>query len=453
MKKWMQRATAAMLVLAAFLSLTVGVTADSEKKKLVCLGDGVAAGLGMLADYDGKEYEKSPLDKKAGAVLLNPVSMYQAVYYGYSKCWGLKITETPTYPRQVAEILGYEYVDLTCTGICLTDVCAMLKGEESPQENMLLDDYLSMSMGALKGMIFSEDSGTEAYQYYSQHMREEIKDASVVVLSLGLNDVTLKPIYNLLEKSDEKQLTLADFLQATVEGNAELLEKFPEILKSIKSINSHCKIIMTGVYNPLAKVTLTGDDGQTLASFSQMLTALNASFAVEAAACGASYVDITGTQKYLEETKLDINDLQEGGDPWNFFKQLLSIRTHPGLEGHTYIAEQILKKFDVTLQNGTFMTYLGGTKVGEMTYRRSALSWTIQTPDGRYINCGDNGVTLANSATKWKYDGGFYCKKGEKVKFLGFLTITKYTKQYLTFDGEKFGLSSDKVTATLYKVD
>jgi len=464
MKRTIGRVTALVVIVATLLGLTMVASADTEKKKLVCIGDSIAAGFGMLADYEGDEYQKSLLDGEMWTVIGKHLN--EVIFYGYNRYLGgtNQTIATPTFSRQVADKLGYEYRDLTCSAVCLNDVYAMLNGDEYPQDSILIQGNMKKTMEKLKGLT-DADKDTPAYQFYAKVMKEEIKNASVVVLSLGMNDITMNPMFSILygDKSDAGRA----FLKAAINGNKNVLEKLPKIVKMVQNINSDCEVIVTGFFNPLDNVKVTGllssveavdlssFDKVGLESFTLMVDAMNATIATEVLACGATYVDVSGTKEYFDEAEVDVSGLMNGGSSWKVIGTVLSLKTHPDLDGHTYIAGQILKSMKTLLpQNGKMVTYFGDTYAGELIYRRTALGWTIQTKGGAFLNYdGEGKLTLSDRATVWKYDGGFYAYNLEESRILGFLGVRRTTKQYLTFDGKNFGLSGSKVKATLYKAD
>jgi len=135
--------------------------------------------------------------------------------------------------------------------------------------------------------------------------------------------------YQSLTKTVQTIEIFSDHLSKTFE---QFKVNFTKALSEIYALNPDATIVIVGVYNPLANFTSSRENGVPLSGLTQSMTTKLNDYLSDLAAQHSDcyFADVVGTSTY----KASMDDTYF----WDYF----SLLVHPDLEGHRFMAQQIL---------------------------------------------------------------------------------------------------------------
>ena len=243
-------------------------------------------------------------------------------------------------------------------------------------------------------------------------IRADVKDADLITLNIGSNDVLLSQLRitawelddpdngltsgmivdlmksklgfgdapTLPEGVDENALVakfIPRFLINVMKGYNEFLVNMPKILKALRQQNPDAQIVVLGIYNPL-HYALSLTDGKLPVSLGEMLDGvmlpMNAALANDCLLYGCTYVDV-------------VDEPVDGS-------------MHPNNDGYVDIANRILAK----LKTAKVQTDFSDTQDLSEEFK-TAINWAV-----------DNGVTNGTSETTFSPNDT--CTRAQIVTFL-----------------------------------
>ncbi len=279
--------------------------------KYVAFGDSVASGMNN---------EGGPLKVQTGTDAEgNPV---------YTELLG---TTDFGYVARVARGVGLDVNDgaisWSHTGMRVKDILHEIKADAVDYEG---DEYYPY--------VFK----TTGYDEYRETIRQDIREADLITLNVGSNDIFTSPLtyaaveyatrvaegedvasQGLIGKLNKLLPSLADatadttsemgifgsllnpaysglmeiFLQKSFEGYYNLKQTYPLLLQELRELNPTAQIITIGVFNPMHALSLTGSSLITFGEIADsVLFPLNSFIARTSAKYGCTYVDVVDVE-------------------------------------------------------------------------------------------------------------------------------------------------------------
>ena len=344
------------LVLAAVLCTGLfGFTAFAATKETVkqydtytVLGDSIPGGFG-LSTY--------PYSTPDGPDIVN------GVVVGLND--GTLVVNS--FPEIVSKAVGAEKTNsLSRSGMRSTELRMML------DENYKGDDYTELLVSTNLGMDM------DAFLASRQQYVDSVKEADLITINIGSNDLMLKVMHNALTKvhSGDSDSSITARLKALLAAHGgsigaafaemmstlESLGKLPQvmtaalstfaeseiafrqnwevILSTIHKLNPDATVLALGLYNPFRDIQLSES-----ASFLQVGRLIDPVIAdmnlyistLSLQHWNYKYVDITGTEVFGFPA---LSELSSGTDGLYI---MMLVGTHPNEAGHAYIADRIFK--------------------------------------------------------------------------------------------------------------
>lgn len=322
----------------------------------LCIGDSIAAGCGLTRDGSETVFEPTP--------------------EGYAKIWGkdyithgYDFQPIPTaYHSIVAEAIDAELWQLAVSGLRTVELRYFLDGvfndydETCSWDNTYFDwdqngftiedldyvksivpyaesikntDLLSLNLGS--NDVFSFSFGVvmgELTADNSDPRLTEIKEYFESTGNIGVAFGKLIDLYKSMGKIADLLGVITSTFSTTVD---QYFTNYDIILKEIYEMNPDITVINVGVYNPL-KYMRVSDSIDASILLQGVVNKINKHLeAYSKQYDNCYYADVVGTETYA--TTL--------GD--DYFWEYFSITVHPNLEGHRYMAQQILNVIPKTL--------------------------------------------------------------------------------------------------------
>lgn len=363
------------VVLAVVMAVTLMVpafAADAGKtyKKYtnyMCIGDSIAAGCGL--SRDGSETYCDPDVKTSEEA--NKIYDASVIYRGMD----FSVAHTG-YHALVRDALKTNLWQCARSGFRATEIRYILGG-----------GYNDFDEARIWGNTYWDEDGngftTADIDAIAKRIDfvNRVKKADVITLEVGSNDVfsvtlgavlnkmttgnassELKLIGELFEKNGNfgqafgSMLQACDGLMDKVSLGATVLnyfnktllqfkENYDWVIKKIYELNPDVEIVAVGVYNPFRYFRTSADSSLDFSALAQpIVTEMNKMI--------QSYVgDYSGKYFYADITDTDTYPMNYD-DPW--FWEYFTLKVHPTIAGHRYIADQILKALpDASSGSGT----------------------------------------------------------------------------------------------------
>lgn len=303
---------------------------------------------------------------------------------------GVDADGNPTY----AEILGttdFGYVARVARGVGLdiADGSARSWSHTGMRIRDVLNEIKEGAVDYTGDEIYPYYFKTNGYDAYREEIRQDIREADLITLNVGSNDIFTGPMtYAAVEYAQriadgedlqskgiigklsklvpgllDSDLTanmgifgtllnpeasgyLEIFLQKCFEGYAKFKETYPQVLKELRELNPDAQIITIGVFNPMHALSLTGNSLITFGEIADsVLLPMNSYIARTSAQYGCTYVDVVDV-----ETDSSV---------------------HPTMDGYQDMTDRILAKVrpitefkDIALQSAEF---------------QKAIQWSVNT--------------------------------------------------------------------------
>ena len=355
MKHTKQRILSFVLVLVMLFALCVPALADGSYEPYryyMCVGDSIAAGCGLTRD-GSETFENKSMDDVEG--LMDP----NYIYHGYD------FEAVPTaYHSIVAKELDAKLLQCARSGMRAVELRYFLEGVYNEYDETRWWDNSVFDVDGNGFTLDDLDSISARVNY-----PEMVKKTNVLSINVGSNDVfsfsllgslgiltaedseseTLKNIKDYLNKGGNMGVALGklieycqtmgkmtEFVTTLTETFAKTYKQFTEnysaILKKVYELNPDITVVAVGVFNPFAYFTLKSDSNFDLgALMAPMVRQINTYLKLQAYKYdNLYYADVVGTETY--DMSYDEPNI------W----QLFTIKVHPTLAGHRYMAEQIL---------------------------------------------------------------------------------------------------------------
>ncbi|MBQ5842733.1 MAG: SGNH/GDSL hydrolase family protein [Clostridia bacterium] len=186
----------------------------------------------------------------------------------------------------------------------------------------------------------SGDDGKDLLELLAEGNCEHLKDATVIVLSIGANNVlkaadALIPYYEALQNGTAPEtFDVTDVMNVVAQGIDRFKTELPQIIQALREVNADAKIIFQTVYNPYRDFTefKVEQNGFTLsfaAVSASSVIALNDVIENGAEANGYTVCEVYTPFKEYEGNL--INALPDGSN----------VDPHPNKEGHKLLAELV----------------------------------------------------------------------------------------------------------------
>ena len=344
--------------LCVVMLLALGVPAFAETgknyydyKNYMCVGDSIAAGCGLARDGNPTNFDQT-------------VDDYTKVYSNNYIYLGYDFNAAPAaYHSLVANELGANLLQCARSALRAVEFRYFLDGTYNDyDESCIWGNIYYDSDG--NGFALPDLDAVNAYVNYP----EKIKQADLLSINVGSNDVfsfTLNVVLRELTKdtSDPTLNAIKDFLDKTgnvgaafgklidayqsmgktadlVRALTETMNKaynqftvnYEAIMKEVYKLNPDITVVGVGVYNPFTYFRLSEDNQLDLSGIAApIVTAINAHIAsYKLKYDNFYYADVVGTETY----PMNYDD--------RYFWEYFTLKVHPTIEGHQFMAQQIL---------------------------------------------------------------------------------------------------------------
>ena len=255
--------------------------------------------------------------------------------------------DEPSLPEESAEQSVEESVLPEQTGLTAQDVVVFF-GDSiaagyglADEENERYSSLIAQKYGCeVYNYAVSGDDGADLLELLAEGNCEKLKDATVIVLSIGANNVlhaarSLAPYFESLQNGTATgNLDVTDVMSEVAEGIDRFKTELPQIIKALRAVNANAKIIFQTVYNPYRDYTefKVEQNGFTLsfaAVSASSVISLNDVIEKGAEANGYTVCEVYTPFKEYEGNL--INALPDGSN----------VDPHPNKEGHKLLAELV----------------------------------------------------------------------------------------------------------------
>lgn len=352
----MKKTLSIVLCVVMLFALTVPAFAASGKnyydyENYMCVGDSIAAGCGLARDGKPTNFDQT-------------VDDYTKVYSNDYIYLGYDFNAAPAaYHSLVANELGANLLQCARSALRAVEFRYFLDGTYNDyDESCIWGNIYYDSDG--NGFALPDLDAVNAYVNYP----EKIKQADLLSINVGSNDVfsfTLNVVLRELTKdtSDPTLNAIKDFLDKTgnvgaafgklvdayqsmgktadlVRALTETMNKaynqftvnYEAIMKEVYKLNPDITVVGVGVYNPFTYFRLSEDNQLDLSGIAApIVTAINAHIAsYKLKYDNFYYADVVGTETY----PMNYDD--------RYFWEYFTLKVHPTIEGHQFMAQQIL---------------------------------------------------------------------------------------------------------------
>ena len=352
----MKKILSIVLCVVMLFALTVPAFAASGKnyydyENYMCVGDSIAAGCGLARDGKPTNFDQT-------------VDDYTKVYSNNYIYLGYDFNAAPAaYHSLVANELGANLLQCARSALRAVEFRYFLDGTYNDyDESCIWGNIYYDSDG--NGFALPDLDAVNAYVNYP----EKIKQADLLSINVGSNDVssfTLNVVLRELPKdtSDPTLNAIKDFLDKTgnvgaafgklidayqsmgktadlVRALTETMNKaynqftvnYEAIMKEVYKLNPDITVVGVGVYNPFTYFRLSEDNQLDLSGIAApIVTAINAHIAsYKLKYDNFYYADVVGTETY----PMNYDD--------RYFWEYFTLKVHPTIEGHQFMAQQIL---------------------------------------------------------------------------------------------------------------
>ena len=352
----MKKILSIVLCVVMLFALTVPAFAASGKnyydyENYMCVGDSIAAGCGLARDGKPTNFDQT-------------VDDYTKVYSNDYIYLGYDFNAAPAaYHSLVANELGANLLQCARSALRAVEFRYFLDGTYNDyDESCIWGNIYYDSDG--NGFALPDLDAVNAYVNYP----EKIKQADLLSINVGSNDVfsfTLNVVLRELteDTSDPTLNAIKDFLDKTgnvgaafgklidayqsmgktadlVRALTETMNKaynqftvnYEAIMKEVYKLNPDITVVGVGVYNPFTYFRLSEDNQLDLSGIAApIVTAINAHIAsYKLKYDNFYYADVVGTETY----PMNYDD--------RYFWEYFTLKVHPTIEGHQFMAQQIL---------------------------------------------------------------------------------------------------------------
>ena len=351
----------------------------------------------------------------------------------------------------------------------------------------------ALSLAMANGKAIADPQNPEL----REDVREEIAASDLITLDLGSNDIQLPIIMTLysvlnptasedykawmIEKLLQKygsaselinnlaqtvaslhgvEFALEQIAKATLTGLHKFNTNYPVIIDKILEINPTADIYVIGLYNPLSDTLISEDLPIKIGKIlDPMIQGMNLYLSQLNPARGHyTYVDAFNTAVL---GTINVSELFTGGGLSAEGMGEYTLYVHPSLEGHAYIADQVLKAIPdkpavlngiVKGEDGRWALYRNNKVVTSATgiYQNEKGWWRVK--DG-YVDFEANGIyqnalgwwKTTNGKVTFKETGIFQNENGKWYVRNSKVDFTKFGR--VKYDGKYYYVAGGKVVA------
>ena len=304
-----------------------------QYKHYVCIGDSIAAGYGSYA-RDVRGFEIVPAAYHSHVANATGASVASLAHTGMR-------TVEVRWLLDDAYSASQEAIDLRAMYFNgLHDILNWMEMTKKNPNDPLLARYADKNSeyyirpNTRATLAPYTKDGAFGFKYY---FRQNIAKADLCTVALGLNDIFLYAMKQTAAELDNPGMNLvtevAEFLRYMSIGQNAFKTNWAPLINAIKSYNPNIEIVVVGMYNPFSKVkAFSSAELVPIGKAADLLVnQLNSYMKDQASVLGYKYADVTQTP---------IDDTVPFADP-TFFDEIVK-DCHPTLEGHKYMADQIL---------------------------------------------------------------------------------------------------------------
>ena len=353
--KHTKRILSFVLVLVMLFALCAPALADGSYEPYryyMCVGDSIAAGCGLTKDGSETYFDQETDDP---SYIMDPDYLYH----------GFDFTAVPTaYHSIVANALDAKLLQYALSGMRAVEFRYFLEGVYNDFDTTYtwgnkwydFDGSGSFTLSDLKYVTDQKD------------YTEAIKKTNLISINLGSNDVfSMSASLVLKEYTEDTENDylkgIKDFLNkggSIGEGFAKLLQycqsagelaklgtmltsyltiaynqfiiNYEAVIEKIYEINPDITIVGVGVFNPFEYTKISDSSLTSLRAVTAPTTAMINTYirSYELKYDNFYYADVVGTETYEQ----NVRD--------TYFSDYFTVKAHPTLAGHRYMAEQIL---------------------------------------------------------------------------------------------------------------
>lgn len=351
----------------------------------------------------------------------------------------------------------------------------------------------ALSLAMANGKAIADPQNPEL----REDVREEIAASDLITLDLGSNDIQLPIIMTLysvlnptasedykawmIEKLLQKygsaselinnlaqtvaslhgvEFALEQIAKATLTGLHKFNTNYPVIIDKIQEINPTADIYVIGLYNPLSDTLISEDLPIKIGKIlDPMIQGMNLYLSQLNPTRGHyTYVDAFNTAVL---GTINVSELFTGGGLSAEGMGEYTLYVHPSLEGHAYIADQVLKAIPdkpavlngiVKGEDGRWALYKNNKVVTSATgvYQNDKGWWRVK--DG-YVDFEANGIyqnalgwwKTTNGKVTFKETGIFQNENGKWYVRNSKVDFTKFGR--VKYDGKYYYVAGGKVVA------
>ena len=334
-KRWISLLLALMMVLSLLPYGALGAGAEDVKQyeHYVCIGDSIAAGYGSYA-RDVRGFTTVPEAYHSLVAGATGATVQSLAHTGMRTVEVRWLLDDAYSASDEAKNLRAMYFN------GLHDILYWMDMKKNDPYNPDIARYADKDS---EYYIRPNTRATlEPYCYkgafgFKEYFRQNITNADLCTVALGLNDVFLYAMKTTAAKLDDPNMNLlvevADFVNNMRVGAQAFRDNWAPMINKIKEYSPNIDIVVVGMYNPFGKVkALSSAELVPVGRAADVLVAsLNSYMKSQAATLGYKYADVTQTP---------IDDTVPFADP-TFFDEIVK-DCHPTAEGHQYIANQII---------------------------------------------------------------------------------------------------------------
>ncbi len=206
--------------------------------------------------------------------------------------------------------------------------------------------------------IIAEKTGCKVYNYaipgndsadliklLATDTCEQLENATVVVLSIGANNVlraaeVLLPYYEQVQNgAAPESIDISETFDIIANGIQQFEKELPQIISAIRTVNTDAMIVIQTVYNPYRDFT----------EYKVEQNGLQLSFAAFSASCVIGVNDVINDN--AKELGYEVCEVYEPfkeyeGNLINALTDLSNVDPHPNAEGHKLLAELVMSAIE-----------------------------------------------------------------------------------------------------------
>lgn len=331
---------AALLALTLLCSLCSVSASAAVKRKTAAtpvqyqtytfLGDSIAAGYGIKQDDTGK-YVRPVWEVVPGtypelvAKGVRASTTHVQAYCGFRTDEALRLLD-PEYEAAMSES-DRALSDRMLAGACELSQESLHEHQALAADQIRQSDLITIELGSNDCMTASAFRFSQYRSEHPENLSDKITEFRKTLDQYGEKGEEL----DMLIKNSQSLFNMSVF---SLPGFFQFMDNWDVLIRTIRKLNPTAKIVVVGMYNPYRNWTVTEKNK------------IPVGHAIDGAVDLVSFYMSTLSKErsqydFVDIRTVDVKTLPPAKDPG--FLQALFIDIHPTLQGHQYIAEQILK--------------------------------------------------------------------------------------------------------------